>query len=83
MNFRSIVFINCHEILCHAALEVLWVHYLKLRDLASKPGLIGMFYPLKSFCILMTRSTFPKPYSPVFFFFVETMIFSETGMNPV
>ena len=23
------VFINCHKISCHAALEILWVHYLK------------------------------------------------------
>ena len=27
-NFKS-VFINCQEILCHAALEVLLVHYFK------------------------------------------------------
>ena len=32
-NYKSVI-INCQEILCHTALEVLRVHYLKCLDLS-------------------------------------------------
>ena len=51
-NYKS-VFINCHEMLYHAALEVLRDHCLKLVFIKAKPSILANDKPLKQFCSLL------------------------------